>query len=781
LDGAKMLALSASLEHRPTSIFRDGLGDRYLAADAATGQLTQVLRLPQAMTDVPAFEFALRERVTRLANFRHYFYVPAYRVERRNAPGGNLTLVSEHVEGIRLSDLLRVAHERQVDVDISTALAVIRQLLPATAFLHEHAPDVANGLIGPERLIVTPRGKIALAEQALCVAIEQLRYGPDRLWRELRIAVSPGARPVRFSHRTDVMNIGLVTLALVLGRPLRDDDFPDRIPMLIDAARERSALGYERRLSQPLRDWLARALQIDSDRSFASTPEAWLAFEEVVAADPLYLSTPIALEMFIYSCTAALIPPPASAAQPPAVTPPQPVAQLDHTPSPASALPHPAPQAVSEGEIHVEMLPAPIVNGPSQSTTPTDGIDWAAVADEPKAVATALDIKQLFNDADLLPRQEATAKPDDAFPALLVAPEPAPKAPPAPLTDAVPNEVSQPISAERLQARWPLQIARFTGSPNLRKLVIAAALVGLIAGVVAVMRFLNPAVVAASEMGTVVVTTSPAGLQVFVDGIDRGLTPARLSVSAGDHLLEVRSSGASRQLPFKVAGGTEFSQYLELTSAPTTGSLTVESEPGTTVLIDGQARGVTPLTVADLTPGAREVVLQTAAGSMRHTVTIQAGATASLNVPAVRSSTPSTTPSFGWLAVKTAFPVDVRLDGRVVGSSDAERIRMAAGRHEIELVNGTKEYRAIRIVTVVPGKVTSLALEPPPNGLLNLNALPWAEVWIGGRRIGETPLANVSVPLGRHEVVFRHPQLGEKRQGIAVTAGQPVRLSIDMK
>ena len=106
---------------------------------------------------------------------------------------------------------------------------------------------------------------------------------------------------------------------------------------------------------------------------------------------------------------------------------------------------------------------------------------------------------------------------------------------------------------------------------------------------------------------------------------------------------------------------------------------------------------------------------------------------------------------------------------------------MAAGRHEIELVNQAQGYRSVRLVDIVPGKVTTLAIEAPAPGLVNVNASPWAEVWIGGRRIGETPLANVSVPAGQHEVVFRHPQLGEKRQDLSVTPGARVRLSMDMR
>jgi len=64
---------------------------------------------------------------------------------------------------------------------------------------------------------------------------------------------------------------------------------------------------------------------------------------------------------------------------------------------------------------------------------------------------------------------------------------------------------------------------------------------------------------------------------------------------------------------------------------------------------------------------------------------------------------------------------------------------------------------------------------------VNLNAVPWAEVWIDNKRIGETPIGNVPLPIGPHEVVFRHPQFGEKRQAIEVTASAPVRVSIDMR
>jgi hypothetical protein len=52
---------------------------------------------------------------------------------------------------------------------------------------------------------------------------------------------------------------------------------------------------------------------------------------------------------------------------------------------------------------------------------------------------------------------------------------------------------------------------------------------------------------------------------------------------------------------------------------------------------------------------------------------------------------------------------------------------------------------------------------------------------VDGERIGETPIGNLSRPIGRHEVIFRHPQLGEHREVVVVTANGPTRLGVDLR
>jgi hypothetical protein len=82
-------------------------------------------------------------------------------------------------------------------------------------------------------------------------------------------------------------------------------------------------------------------------------------------------------------------------------------------------------------------------------------------------------------------------------------------------------------------------------------------------------------------------------------------------------------------------------------------------------------------------------------------------------------------------------------------------------------------------VTVAPGKAAVIRLDWP-KGSLAINAEPWAAVWVDGESVGETPIGNISVPIGMHDVTFRHPQLGQQVVRATVTASAPARVSVDM-
>jgi hypothetical protein len=106
------------------------------------------------------------------------------------------------------------------------------------------------------------------------------------------------------------------------------------------------------------------------------------------------------------------------------------------------------------------------------------------------------------------------------------------------------------------------------------------------------------------------------------------------------------------------------------------------------------------------------------------------------------------------------------------------RIALSPGEHVLQLTNASLDFRATLRLAVASGRTTT---EPVrlPNGQVSINALPWANVSIDDRSIGITPLGNLSLPIGLHEVLWSHPQFGERRQTVTVTERSPVGVGMD--
>jgi hypothetical protein len=812
-----MSLASSPVDRADAPLFADGLGERVVAADATTGELLQILRLRPELTAVPSFEFALRERTARLANFRHAYYARVRRIDRVQA-NGSLAVVSDHVEGTRLSEILRVAHARGLQLDTNAALCLIRQLVPAVALLHENARDASHGLLAPERIIVTPHARLVIVEHVLGSAIEQLQFGRERLWQQFRIAMPSSAGMSRFDHRADVNGIGLTALSLVLGRTLAAEEFPHAVPSLLMQARERSAYGEERPLSNTFRNWLARTLQLDVRRAFASAPEALAALEETLASDSAYVAAPVALEAFLSQYMAAVLEPVQSAPTLTVVATASPFTApvMRAIEPPASAAiepPAPAPRLVPPAAVAFAInsplraaAEAPLETRPTRATfAPAPAAAAAAEPPKPDAgsMTAARAVESLPTLADLIPvgdlqrvLDRAASTQSQAASAPVRSPEPVPA--PEPLrapersTESDPptwerlhdlDSVLPAISNEEIRSDITDSASDTPAPPRKRsrgRLIAAIAAAVVLTGSLMVgAKFYTGGAAAAPELGTLIVQSSPAGVEVVVDGVTRGMTPARVSLAAGSHILELRGRGVPRVIPLQVPAGGQVSQYLEFADTPMTGLLVVHSQPaGARVTVDGVARGVAPLTLEAMSPGDHEVVLQNEAGTSRHIVKVLAGTTASLVAPVMPTAAEG--PVSGWVSIKAPVTVEIREDGQLIGTTESDRLMMAAGRHVLELVNQTLGYRESRIVQVAPGKVAGFTIELP-KGTVNFNATPWAEVFIDGKHVGETPIGNLEVSIGPHEVVFRHPQFGEKRHAVSVTAGVPVRLSVAMK
>ena len=206
-------------------------------------------------------------------------------------------------------------------------------------------------------------------------------------------------------------------------------------------------------------------------------------------------------------------------------------------------------------------------------------------------------------------------------------------------------------------------------------------------------------------------------------------------------------------------------------SAPppvTTGTIVAQTQPeGARVLLDGSPAGETPLRIVDVAPGRHVLTFVTPTATVKRTVRVEANRTVTLDVPVFS----------GWVAIFAPVVLTVSEQGRTIGTTDQGRLLLPPGRHTLTLANPEFGYSADHIVEIEPGEVRSVNITP--TGTLNLNAVPWAEVWVDGKKVGDTPVANLTLPLGSREITFTHPELGERKVVTRVTAGEPIAVSVE--
>jgi len=334
------------------------------------------------------------------------------------------------------------------------------------------------------------------------------------------------------------------------------------------------------------------------------------------------------------------------------------------------------------------------------------------------------------------------------------------------LEKAPAGTIYRPTSAPST-SRWPLIVS-----------AAAAAIALIVSGI-----FFGPSLFnsessgPALKPGRVTIGTTPLGAMVMVDGASRGLTPVTIQLDPGAHTVVLQHGGVERTMPIQVASGAEMTQHYEFPAEPisTLSSVNVTTDPpGARVLVDGEARGTSPVSITGLSVATHKITVVGDGGTVERQIVTEAGVTSSLVVALPKTGAVSA----GWLAISAPFEVQAIERGDVIGTSASPRFMVPAGAHEVDLVNETLGFSEHRRIDVNPGGTATIKIDA--RGSLSVNARPWADVILDGKPIGQTPIANLNISLGSHQLVFRHPDLGERQQTVTVTAKTPNRVAVDL-
>jgi hypothetical protein len=345
--------------------------------------------------------------------------------------------------------------------------------------------------------------------------------------------------------------------------------------------------------------------------------------------------------------------------------------------------------------------------------------------------------------------------------------------------DAAATALSSPSGGETFKLAVPG--ARPPAPAHVKR--VSAVLVAVLVG--ALVWTLGVPAWRARSSARLAIESTPSGALVLIDGRERGTTPLDLELPAGAAHVLVRSGALERSLSLQLNGGDIVRQMVELQAAAgagggSSGTLEVTSEPSRVPLqVDGIAVGTTPLPVTTLAAGDHVLSARFPGGLVQRRLRVEAGRATTLHVvgPAAGVSRDSIV---GWLNVATAVPMRISEGGRLLGTTDVNRVMLPIGTHTLRFVNDDTGFEVERTVTVTAGQPTAVQIEVPTS-TLSINARPWAEVFVDGERVGETPIGNLNRAIGRHEIVLRHPELGERRQTVLLTPQSPSRVSVDFR
>ena len=884
----------------------DGLGRRVLAFDRETGVMLERLVL---RPELAAFEAAIKQRVDLLAAIDDERFARPGTVQR-DRETGDLAVVSEFVAGSRLSDIIEAAEEAGLVPGVDVALGFLLEALPAISTFH-NVTGFAHGLIEPSRMVITPgAGQVVFLDPSFGSVIERLGLSRHRLWGELGIAGAPSAGPVRLDPATDISQLVLSALMLVIGRRLRGHEYPDALPSLLNDVLEVAQIRGSNLFATSLDRLFQRSLPVPSRKPFGSADDlaneirlllrreigvevcrqALLDFVEQMDAasdghdaaaeshsgngrrgfglddemldsmsfevlddggdaesedafeedsdEEEYSEVSLDSEQFGEPVTERQHPEPIAARDYASESAEDGSSSDELAASSETFDEFPALESTPE-----ELSPASDVIGSDAEPAAEPGGDADASADyeadapssesaEPEANSVASRRRKRQNKSARARKDKlrSSAKPQPAPPppakpqpqpqaeqksaspsGWLVAPDraaafapPVPEAPrpqppaaavPAPST-VVPPMPQQPAAVTPMPVPVAPPIARPVPMPVYTPVQTTAA---------------QPTIQPPAPTAPLPQIKQPApaaGPVRLKNEPPAGYTPPRISepvapmpyASAPRSVFQQPEEEAASRFPWKLAiaalvfvaiavvagraymlsgkdGGTETASAA--TPAPVdpapvtpskveTGDVTVETQPsGARVLLDGKPVGTSPLKLAGVPAGRHMLTFVTSSGEVTRTVKVVAGKTLEVDVSIFS----------GWLAVFAPVVLDISVNGKSIGSTEQSRLMIPPGRHELTLSSKEFGYKSVQEVTVEPGEVRSITIDP--RGDANFNAIPWAEVWMDGQKLGDTPMANTRVPLGTREFVFKHPQYGERRITAIIRADQPTPVSVD--
>lgn len=259
----------------------------------------------------------------------------------------------------------------------------------------------------------------------------------------------------------------------------------------------------------------------------------------------------------------------------------------------------------------------------------------------------------------------------------------------------------------------------------------------------------------ASDACVLSVTSIPDEATIRIDGLQKGMTPLGLSLSCGEHMVQVEKPGyLPSVMEISLVPQEHRDLLVNLERHQDRGPVMVRSQPaGAVVFINNVELGVTPLRIDNLLYGRHPILLRKDGYlDYRDVVTAGPGAVHEYMEYLVPE------PTSGFLSIASVpAGASVSVDGRAFGITPTRLERVSAGNRTVTVIKDG--YLNYTVVTEVPAAQSVLVKADltriPDTGMIIVDSVPTgADVFLNGTFKGITPAVFENVPQGHYDLVL---------------------------
>jgi hypothetical protein len=287
-----------------------------------------------------------------------------------------------------------------------------------------------------------------------------------------------------------------------------------------------------------------------------------------------------------------------------------------------------------------------------------------------------------------------------------------------------------------------------------------------------------------------VIMSTPDKATVFLDGAEKGVTPIAISnPAAGSHTIQLRLSGYDTwESSVDILGSSPriVSATLTEKAINTDQGINVSSSPpGASVILDGLAKGFTPISLYSIAAGIHILELESPGySSWKSTIDVPDTGIKEIAV----NLGPKPASSTGWITVSSgpgnaSVSVDGQYAGRTPVTGSATLDPVTPGDHTIMLeLTGYKPYTTQ--VSVSPNMTSSLNAVLAPTsarGTLMVSTDPaGADIFVDNKSVGTSPLTAPDIAAGYHMVTIKKEGFRDNASSFHIAAGETSTVTVTL-